>query len=518
MTRTMAIQLAIHREQQKLQLARAHIARLHMECRMAESNLTRLRYSLSRIARLPDELLRMVFCFALPPTDGLAQTFDREVETGARERNQARNAPVVLTRVCRTWRTLARDTSELWSFHACNFAISGAVSQAELAGLVQAIRIYPNGPLELFLWFNNVGYFIPDGLSMFLREQLVPRLSGIILNNVNVDIVDNAFRQRSAPLLRNLNITHFGSRSVGHPTHWQSFPWLNNSSNLSSFYLNWPTIDVEALVLPFAQLTTLDLRDGEEDGPNELTWQACYDILARCTQIVRFTMSSHGGPIDATENIVAPALAELILETVHDCSEFLDMLVLPALSTVRLGADVFDDRVLVWPGDALLALIKRSSCKVTSLALDHVAPADETAFGYLLRELRELVTLELVDQDTPNTLISDNLIAALAYIDPEHNEPALVPRLEELELVNYRTVAATPLAEIVEARREPDGGWSDARCLRRVTFECIVPRDVWNPEDPGKQRLKYSQDKGMDVRCDWLCRDAEGALASLDSI
>ncbi|KAJ7159979.1 hypothetical protein C8R43DRAFT_994014 [Mycena crocata] len=248
-------------------------------------------------------------------------------------------SPTLLTHVCRTWKEVAMSIPPLWR------AISFSVWDFHL----QDIQIMES-------WLGRSGR-CPLSVSLDLRSGEIP--VAIIAHRKRVEYAHLQFHKPaqllsiadSMPLLQGLDIScRF---SAAPPIVIHEVPRLRT--------VTLDSRDAEAIVLPWAQLTSLTFIC---DFPQE-----CARILKQTPSLVRCILSIRSNGQHQQPDIRLPRLESLTLfspshtnETVEGC---LDIFIVPALRSLRVQEAFLSPN----PIASLESFISRSTCRLQKLRI-----------------------------------------------------------------------------------------------------------------------------------------------------
>ncbi|KZP17880.1 hypothetical protein FIBSPDRAFT_608692 [Athelia psychrophila] len=267
------------------------------------------------------------------------------------------SAPMVLGRVCSSWRTMALDMPSLWSAicvpkHTKLTVLPLLETWLERSeSMPLSIEIHgrshdlPPALLDAFAahsdrW-QNVALFLPNESTSALFSK--PDLNLSMLSNLMI-------RQSGLPQHRiatNESATLLRSISLIASRHGQ----------VNTTYLD----------LSWAQLTRLSMTfvNGDrciDDG---------YNVLTQCPALTHCSLISKDSLIDSTAH--APLLLEnltsLQVTCLGDPRLFLDCLILPSLLQLEIDFVDASHKLDAWPKEELLGLWTRSRCEMKSLIL-----------------------------------------------------------------------------------------------------------------------------------------------------
>ncbi|KAJ3576362.1 hypothetical protein NP233_g476 [Leucocoprinus birnbaumii] len=352
----------------------------------------RYQIAIAPYKRLPPEILREIFFACLPETVHLPPRLDE--------------APLLLTRVCSSWRMLALSTQELW----CNF---------EVALSARARRNY-HAMGALNTWLSRC----PDRPISF-RIHAAPRapfpLPGIRHPILPIDlIIPHTFRIRTLDLqnISGEQMYALITLPLGSFPMLETFdiflrdswmfrvePWeataFQDAKRLRSVAIRGfdGTFNPAALNLPWDQLRILHLDTLLSDPVG------CHAMLTLCAELQEASIRIMRIE-DSSSRLMArlpptrlPKLRSLLVrfESTASHGKFMKPLELPALHTLQTRFDWRNDAI--GSDDATTScytdLIERSACPIQRLSIGRNSL--ELDFGRLLEVARDLRELGLAD-------------------------------------------------------------------------------------------------------------------------
>lgn len=267
--------------------------------------------------------------------------------------------PLLLGRICRSWRAVSAATPRLWS----SICISGRTRASAIPMIETWLDC--SGALPLSLDIHGLSSNFPSAVLNILipYSSRWQNLSLFMSNKILADLF-------AKPGLTLSSLKTFMLHMQGRPQRFKIGP---SATGLRTVTLLVSRIqrDPHTLDLPWAQLTNLCLTfmaGSLGDG---------YDILAQCFALTHCTLCSMGSATGAIDRppIRLPNLSSLRLMTNRNPEHLLDALVLPCL--IQLEIDFIDTSFEpnIWPKTQVMALVARSSCHLQSLTLrDKVIP------------------------------------------------------------------------------------------------------------------------------------------------
>lgn len=390
------------------------------------------------VEQLPIEILAEVF----------VQLFLQRADTGAGNKPSPHGAPLLLARVCRSWRAIAESTPKLWSRYDISFG-----------------EARPGLDL-LQLWLNR-----SRGYPLFLSMHWLSEYhDGVSLDEVLSYV--HAF-ECFASQWQHVSL-YLGDLSLG--------PCLSRgaSPHLRTLYLSpssFPTMES----LPFTSTPVLERLDWTLPAgalsTNTVSWHCLkhvtlygklsledvYELFRVCPCLVTSNLTS----TDDSRQQNGPALPSIVLRhhvqdftltAYNDISPLLDCLELSSLQSFRVRSYSHHHYMLIVNGDSVfqgtLSLLKRSQCKLRSIFLHE----------YMLRSEQVLELLEVTGALLEKLSISnsyhcpgvtDEILQRLTY-DPSPGAPlCFAPKLNTLHLDLCIECTEGLLADMVESRCAP---------------------------------------------------------------
>lgn len=337
--------------------ARARKAR---EAQLANSSLVQATYYVHPIHRLPPEILLHVFLelYALRPTA------DHEYEEPS-----ISEAPLLLTRICRPWRSMALGIHEMW-----------ASIQVPLNMPPQTLELWLEHcrTIRLAIQFSLAG----EQLRMALRyidrwESFQFSLVGVAAKGDLGFYIGCLHTQGIAINLETLIFTIGQNESKGDPliNNYQYFfeTLARRSPKLHRVEWTTPWCSYKNETLPWSQLTHLTLRSVS------MTSEMAYRVLFTAHKTLQvydvvIPMCDHPHIHDAFPILQLSCLTRLRIEVqlMDSLWVFLPKLCMPALQSLYIHANIVPSRegeIVQWPHDELFELFARSKPPLGRLVL-----------------------------------------------------------------------------------------------------------------------------------------------------
>ncbi|KAJ6493816.1 hypothetical protein DFH09DRAFT_1206937, partial [Mycena vulgaris] len=298
----------------------------------------------SPIRRLPLDLLEEIFMTCIPTHRNCVMS--------------AEEAPVILGRICSSWRTISLSTPRLWSrLHIVEptraYGSNSEIFEAKVAQRLEitATWLRRSGACPLSISLEST---FDDGIPPPLTQSPTLPDTGLFLRalvpfasrwqNVRLGIPASAFKaleslsDQDVPLLTHLKIVQ---RSEHPDTHYQWGPSsILHGSNLSHFSIAGRNFNSLDFPLRWNQLTALSIMGSTRDNGHSQTIQAVVRILSRCPELrsckllVRENLEGQSADL-ADSTVECPFLHTMDLvcagAPVDACGRLLGRLFLPAL-------------------------------------------------------------------------------------------------------------------------------------------------------------------------------------------
>jgi F-box-like len=260
--------------------------------------------------------------------------------------------PLLLGRICSSWRTISLNTPELWS--------SIYIPRRTRATAIPLIEAWlqRSGAMPLFIEINSLSSDFPSAvLDVFIPYSGRWRNLALYMSNTTLA---GLFAKTTLPSLDTLML-----RVSGRP---QQLTIPSSAKQLRSIALVMSRgirPKPHIFVFPWSQLSYISVTS--LSGSIDDSW----DILSHCSALTYcslFAAASTSSP-RTSPPLCLPHLSMLQLTTNLDPGPFLDSLILPCL--VELEIDFIDirDEPNTWPKLPIITLVARSSCQLRSFTL-----------------------------------------------------------------------------------------------------------------------------------------------------
>lgn len=389
------------------------------------------RAALAPIRRLPSEILSDIFIKSLPD--------DWKVDIPS-----YRRAVLLPGQICIQWRSTALSTGRLWSavninlFKRSNFPRDVALAQTWLkrsgAHPVSikfvAIKVPNYDATQIFSiivahcqrW-RRAAFVLPSSMLNVLlpATRCLPNLEALSISSAHADAggEDGTDTWKFAPKLRSLEIGR--------------------------------NIEVNSLQVPWAQLTTIHLRNS--------TPMESVQILRQCPQLVVCKSWLRSAGVDAEVSpFLHPHLSKLSVEMTGSQSfdHFFDCFVLPALCDF----DYHQESGGPWKQRQFNSLLSRSLCFLRKLSISCSSQSNAEEVLECLRLAPSLIELELnlttTVKDQAPCWINEILARLNCRSSKKRGLPCLLPKLRKFTLrPKFPHAHLNAIADMIETRWRP---------------------------------------------------------------
>lgn len=413
----------------KITEAKALLCKLFTE----EAQATRIRDTyrslLSPIRRLPAELLGVVFVFCLPNSSFVLP--------------EKRHAPLLLTRICSSWRTIALSTPELWSRLRIVHHVNGR-GQRKLNDIDHIIAPF------MALWLSRSGSF-PLSISITgiaMKQSILDVLSHHSSHCRRLELIRmhswSSFRisHRDFPILRRLHVHSRVPDVKVFPYLIASAPELVDLRWEVGSHVDGPSSLTITSSLPWAQLKRILLGSSTSTSIELLL-----DIFAMCPLLEYADIPFSGGnDILPRAKILLPYLSSLVLSTFGPSQDYTPIFTYLTAPRLRSLTCIHGSAL---PRQILQHFINRSSCALENLDLRNLTElAHITEYLQIVGNSLKSFTL-----CTTDLTVADELLNALTL---NLWTPCLCPNLETLNLMDDVSRPQGALAAMVRSRLQAD--------------------------------------------------------------
>ncbi|KAF7343300.1 hypothetical protein MVEN_01762300 [Mycena venus] len=406
---------------------------------------------LSPARRLPRDVVQEIFLACLPT--------DRNAVLSARE------APLMLGRICSAWRTLALSTPALWASLHIPLQFIFDVSY----------------PLAITTWLERSGQ-CPLSLSIFgardmeqwerdYTEQVNEAMEALAASSYRWRSLDLSFLEQGMLRLAQVKTPMLMALKMVAPQEQMEQMKLVTTPSLCSVELEfWRDFDRWILRMPveWGHLTSLKLDSKKMGGhpayPSQgMSPSVALEVLKRCLRLIRFETDLIDRPDDlspasAQPTVLLPVLRELIICRCNSVVEpgsidyLLQHLSMPELRHLQLPRMMVPNQsVSPFFGDlaARSPLIEELNVHLTGLT--HSSLTDNLA---ALPCLRKLVVLDVAWHWPPAAATASQLLTFLTSATP-----FCCPVLQVLQLEKcYDWIKDTDLLGFAQSRLDNGGG------------------------------------------------------------
>ncbi|KAJ7865534.1 hypothetical protein B0H13DRAFT_2670878 [Mycena leptocephala] len=448
----------------RLQHIEAEISRLELSLRTLQEARTgvleELRSLIYPVLTLPFEITSRIFLDCLP---------EFEDPTGRRTHPSQDEAPLVFTRVCRDWRTIAISTPTLWNHVRIELDSDdgrGYIDSKWVALL--DLWLQRSEPQPLSLTVCNRSYTEPDKTLLGVLDRHSRRWHDVTLK-LPFHYFSRLEENASLPFLERLTLSAHGSPNI---------------INAISAFRHTPMLHhvcLEAgmrpsdVLLPWEQLASVEFYGASADD--------CLELLRMAPNIVSCVLDvqydSHG---------LAPGSPLLSLRSFTFSGpagwEILRYVAMPSLQTLDLSRCPSVPRNFT----QVVQFVKRSQCQLRVLKI-YVRSNVAVQTIYLLHLLPSLTTVDLIlAQADTGTAIFREFKSADGRIILPHVESISVHCIHDDPLMLYA------ITDALQIRSESSDHW-----VRLNSFTLSMDGSQ-APTAQIRQRWRMLSEKGMELR------------------
>ncbi|KAJ7457854.1 hypothetical protein FB451DRAFT_589538 [Mycena latifolia] len=241
---------------------------------------------LSPVRRLPLDIIQEIFVACLPMYRNCAMS--------------AMEAPVLLGRICSSWRTISLSTPRLWSkLHIVDprfpFESSPSLVEEKLEQIVEATSVWLRRSGQRALSISLHSELVSPGLVSTAQDRLAKAIVPFASRWEHITFVISSpalatfshFTAADLPKLKSISLLEYNSYTgdAAETIQWSSwglFQALDVSSVGISLTSNYNPLE---LPLRWSRLTTLSLSQGWRRGGRSVTSTIARQVLARCPEL-----------------------------------------------------------------------------------------------------------------------------------------------------------------------------------------------------------------------------------------
>ncbi|KAF8351672.1 hypothetical protein F5887DRAFT_1069346 [Amanita rubescens] len=395
------------------------------------------------IKRLTPEILAEVFWHCLPETT-LEYTMARS------------EAPLLLCRVCSSWRNLALATPALWT--NVGVAIRKLTMDPLVASQVINTWLERSGTLPLVLYLMYLPLWPQSAMPTLLETILTVFYShSYRWQTVTLFLPEPplmSIPQLDAPLLRSFSLEGMWDKPIRFP--FRKTPRLTG--------LTWPLpLDIPANPqIPWFQISRLYISRG-------MSYASALQVIRSCPKLEDLNVGF--SPLSDTAMVVdsrlprkpvvkSLSLRKLRIIVLEDSSPFLESLTLPALKEFEFEVDPGDNDdddegpPLTTPPvhKAILDLLTRSNCKLDRLELSNCGFSPSAILSCFEHGSLETIEALKIGNVRDQSMVNDGVLIRLTILRSSPSR-VLLPKLTRLELEMCLGASSGMLGRMVHSRR-----------------------------------------------------------------
>ncbi|KAF8143345.1 hypothetical protein K438DRAFT_1876203 [Mycena galopus ATCC 62051] len=423
---------------------------------------------ISPVRRLPHDIIEEIFTACLPTHRNCVMS--------------ATEAPVLLGRICRSWRVISLSTPRLWSrlhiveptrpYNSSPYALSPGLYEAKVTQRLEVANIWLRRsgtcPLSISVE-SNLDHGVSPPLTpspsvtkpdLFLN-MLIPFASR--WRSIRLVVPPSALEtlscltENDVPLLRRLKIAQRPHHSPIVPQWTLAQCGILNGPSLTKFSLSGSSVFSSDLPLRWSQLTALSLM-GPAWGTGH-TPQSCettLDLLSRCPKLETCKLLIYD-PRDGylPDSVVeCPFLHTFVLEStgspVFTSGRLLSRLSLPGLRDFAMHGQA--DFHGVFTSNSL-AMSLAASTHLEAIAIDSDSFSKASLMDFIRSLPPTILCLQITDRlhtwSPTDGALDDDI---LAVFDTSPDRPAPCPALKKLAMLQCRKVSDEALRTFIIAR------------------------------------------------------------------
>lgn len=429
---------------------------------MLETLATKCRVALSCVRRVPPELVSEIFAMCVPSgvdDDQSWNTLDIAC------------VPWVLARVSSSWRAVAISQPELWAYIKIDLEEMEQNGQIEPPLAMLQTSLERSGSVLLRVFFHDS--YRPTDRAQEMLTSLMSHSHrwnqlSLFVSYPHLHLT-NQIRGR-LPLLQYLNIGAYGANTFAPFDGFELAPMLRHVFLKDE----WETV-----ILPWAQLTTLDGETVVSPGP----------VIRRCPELLRCHFDFPRGPFS---RIFEPI-------TRHEKLQYLEMnvvgvlsdMVLPSLQELHISSRALFARNL----QLLADFFRLSGSSLRVFTWQSATIIDPATFTTIMENIPNLVHLEIGVPSRAPWSMKANIFMPLTITPSSRVLPKLESvtiRFDSTDVIIQPVIG--PFLDMVESRWFDDGRQNIVR-LREAKITKLRFREYDSP--PVRSRIETLLYQGL---------------------
>ncbi|KAJ7782570.1 hypothetical protein DFH07DRAFT_727985 [Mycena maculata] len=296
---------------------------------------------ISPARRLPVDIIQEIFMACIPTHRNCVMS--------------AREAPVLLGRICSSWRAISLSTPRLWaSLHIAYptrpfHEFTSPLHEKKLVRRLETTKTWlaRSGQCPLSISVDSRDdhrSFAPDGASTSPSPNLILQVLAPFASRwqdvsftVSISFIEtlSSIATDDVPMLKKLQIRQdYDSAPHGHGIQWESFGLLRGP-NIASFALRSSNVNPLSFPLQWENLTDLTVMGHEWSPGSVLTSRMAVQVLSKCPRIQKFRCIVDDSPQSVSAEEASPD-ATLVLRSLRSLQ--ITSVGVPALTIHELGS------------------------------------------------------------------------------------------------------------------------------------------------------------------------------------
>ncbi|KAJ6594554.1 hypothetical protein B0H19DRAFT_65026 [Mycena capillaripes] len=416
----------------------------------------------SPLRRLPLDIIEEIFVACLPTHRNCAMT--------------ALEAPVILGRICSSWRSISLSTPRLWSrLHIVEptrpayggWAPGPGLYEAKVAQRLEVANAWlgRSGKCPLSISLEGpLDWGMAPSSSPAFSNLIVPFASRwqhirLTIPPLSLEAALSRLTENDVPLLKSLKIVQRPDHANNNDTdgsRWSlSQSGVLRGPSLSRFSIVGNDISASHLPLRWGQLTYLSLMGPSWGVVNEQTCQVVLDILSRCPELRICKLVVQGVPeTQQVDSFVeCPYIHTFHLYgPLYSAGHLLSSLSLPVLQDFKLCGHV--DLGISPTMDSLVSFLA-ASIRLESISIDNLTFSKPFLIEVLcclpptIRRLEISEPSNMWGPSLTDGALDDDVLVVLD-MSPDH--PVHCPALQELVISNCRQISDEVLLRFIISR------------------------------------------------------------------